>query len=264
MLSLTKAARSNKPVPGGGRRPVRQAPRATAGSVAQVRRRPRWPTGGEAREIVNGTLCPVAGNKALWKKGVSGTALAFDGYFSKVTLPKAKAPPVTDELTLEAWVALGAYPWNDAGIVHCSAGEPISPEDYKHGYRDPYTYRPWKMEGYMLGVDPYGRPIFKVNGEQVGGGVLEPKDTSRKQDVLPTYRWTHLAATYGGGRMCLYVDGKLVASKAASGPSRAGPGRADRPERRRRSGFPIRCRTASARRTTTCRSSMASRGSLTR
>ena len=51
---------------------------------------------------------------------------------------------------------------------------PISPEEYKHGYRDPYTYRPWKMEGYMLGVDPYGRPIFKVNGEQVGGGVVEP------------------------------------------------------------------------------------------
>ena len=77
-------------------------------------------------------------------------------------------------------MALGAYPWNDAGIVHRSAGEPISPEDYKHGYRDPYVYRPWKMEGYMLGVDPYGRPIFKVNGKQIGGGVLGAKDTSRQ------------------------------------------------------------------------------------
>ena len=176
------------------------------------------PSYDQTLEAVHGTACPVAGNKTLWKKGVSGTALAFDGYFSKVTLPKDKAPAIKDELTLEAWVVLGAYPWNDAGIVHQSAGEPISPEDYKHGYRDPYVYRPWKMEGYMLGVDPYGRPIFKVNGQQVGGGVLEAKDTVRKEDALPTYRWTHLAATYGRGRMCLYVDGRLLASKEATGP----------------------------------------------
>ena len=172
---------------------------------------------GEAREMVKGTICSVTGNKALWKKGVSGTALAFDGYFSKVELPKAKAPALTNELTVEAWVALGAYPWNDAGIVHCSAGSPIGPEDYKHGYRDPYTYRPWKMEGYMLGVDPYGRPIFKLNGQQVGGGVLESKDTVPARDMLPTYRWTHLAGTYGNGRMCLYIDGRLVVSEPASG-----------------------------------------------
>lgn len=174
--------------------------------------------GNQTDEDVSDTRCPVAGNIPLWKKGVSGTALAFDGYFSKVTLPKAKTPTIKDEITLEAWVALGAYPWSDAGIVHCSAGEPIGPEEYKHGYQDPYTYRPWRMEGYMLGVDPYGRPIFKINGEQVGGGVLEPADRPRKQDMLPTYRWTHLTASYGKGRMCLYVDGELAAEKTATGP----------------------------------------------
>ncbi len=176
------------------------------------------PNRDETIDAVHGIACPISGNKTLWKMGVSGTALAFDGYFSKVTLPKDKAPAIKDELTLEAWVALGAYPWNDAGIVHQSAGEPICAEDYKHGYRDPYVYRPWKVEGYMLGIDPYGRPIFKVNGQQVGGGVLEAKATVRKEDALPTYRWTHLAATYGRGRMCLYVDGRLVSSKAATGP----------------------------------------------
>jgi hypothetical protein len=172
----------------------------------------------EAIEEVGRTVCAVAGNKTLWKKGVSGAALAFDGYFTKVTLPGERAPTVRDELTLEAWVALGAYPWNDAGIVHRSAGEPISAEDYKHGYRDPYVYRPWKVEGYMLGVDPYGRPIFKVNGKQIGGGVLEHKETVAKGVVLPTYRWTHLAATYGRGRISLYVNGQLRASGEATGP----------------------------------------------
>jgi hypothetical protein len=175
------------------------------------------PSRDETAEAVGGTRCPVAGNKTLWKKGVSGTALAFDGYFSKVTLPRDKAPAVKNELTLEAWVVLGAYPWNDAGIVHQSSGEPISPEEYKHGYRDPYVYRPWKMKGYLLGVDPYGRPIFKVNGRQVGGGVLAATETVGRQDALPTYRWTHLAATYGNGEMCLYVNGRLAASAAATG-----------------------------------------------
>jgi hypothetical protein len=172
----------------------------------------------ETSELIRATACSVSGNKTLWKKGVSGTALAFDGYFSKVTLPRDKAPTITDNLTLETWVALGAYPWNDAGIVHCASGEPIDPEDYKHGYRDPYTYRPWKMKGYLLGVDPYGRAIFKINGEQIGGGEIPDDKTVNKGDVLPTYRWTHLAATYGGGKMRLYVDGKMIASKPASGP----------------------------------------------
>ncbi|MCK7482608.1 MAG: LamG domain-containing protein [Candidatus Moduliflexus flocculans] len=121
-------------------------------------------------------------------------------------------------MTLEAWVVLGAYPWSDAGIVHQSSGEPVGREEYKHGYRDPYTYRPWKMDGYFLGVDPYGRPIFKVNGRQVGGGVLEAAETVRREDSLPTYRWTHLAATYGNGEMCLYVNGRLAATAAATGP----------------------------------------------
>lgn len=176
------------------------------------------PRKNEAVEAVSRFACPITGNKSLWKRGVSGAALAFDGYSSKVTLPKAKAPKVTDKLTLEAWVALGAYPWNDAGIIHCASGEPVDPEQYKHGYRDPYTYRPWKMKGYLLGVDPYGRAIFKAGGRQVGGGEIKPDELPRDQDILPTYRWVHLVGTYGGGKMCLYVDGRLVASKEASGP----------------------------------------------
>jgi hypothetical protein len=216
-LSRIKAAPSNRLIPAVAGAPVRPLPalkpvigfQLDDGLVANR---------GEAREMIAGTLCPVVGNKVLWKTGVSGTALAFDGYFSKIELPKAKLPALSDELTVEAWVALGAYPWNDAGIVHCSAGTPIAPENYKQGYRDPYTYRPWKMAGFLLGVDPYGRPIFKLNGQQVGGGVLEPADTVPPEAAVPTYRWTHLVGTYGDGKMCLYRDGKLIASQAASGP----------------------------------------------
>lgn len=215
--SLTRAQASRSPAPAVAGAPLR---RAGVGAPAAWLKFDEGlaPSRDETAEAVGGTRCPVAGNKALWKKGVSGTALAFDGHFSKVTLPRDKAPAIKNELTLEAWVVLGAYPWSDAGIVHQSSGEPVGREEYKHGYRDPYVYRPWKMAGYLLGVDPYGRPIFKVNGRQVGGGVLEAAETVRRQDALPTYRWTHLAATYGNGEMCLYVNGRLAATAAATGP----------------------------------------------
>ena len=59
-------------------------------------------------ESVSNTACPVGGHKTVWCQGVSGTGLMFDGYYSRVTLPKAKAPAVKDQITIQAWVALGA------------------------------------------------------------------------------------------------------------------------------------------------------------
>jgi len=68
-------------------------------------------------EKVTGTPCVIMGHKSLWKPGISGTALQFDGYTSCVTLPANKAPKLATALTLEAWVAIGAYPWNWTPIV---------------------------------------------------------------------------------------------------------------------------------------------------
>jgi alpha-L-fucosidase len=219
-LSLSKPELSGKPGEAVDGSPVKKNISTSPAAWLKFDEGLRTRTAAERQnteESVGGTACTISGNKALWKPGVSGTSLAFDGYFSKVTLPREKAPRVTDELTLEAWVVLGAYPWNDAGIVHQSAGEPITSEAYKHGYQDPYTYRPWEMKGYMLGIDPYGRPMFKVNGRQVGSGEVQPKETVSAKQVIGTYRWVHLAGVYGNGSMSLYMNGELIDQKAASG-----------------------------------------------
>jgi hypothetical protein len=157
------------------------------------------------RESISGNDCGVRGNITLWKKGVSGTALAFDGYRSAVRLPNADAPPLKDELTLEAWVVLGAYPWNWAPVIHQSIMDvgPIERGVYdEHGRRIDRR----KGRGYYLGVDGYGYPVFAVNGHEIRGAAR-----------LSTYRWTHLAATYGRGKMTLCVDGKPCGSVEASG-----------------------------------------------
>jgi hypothetical protein len=219
-LSLSKPELSGKPSEAVDGSPVRKNISAQPAAWLKFDEGLRTRAAAEkqkTKESVGGTVCTISGNKALWKRGVSGTSLAFDGYFSKVTLPGKKAPRLTDELTLEAWVVLGAYPWNDAGIVHQSAGEPITAEAYKHGYTDPYVYRPWKMKGYLLGIDPYGRPMFKVGVRQVGGGEVQHKETVSTERVIPTYRWVHLAGVYGHGRMSLYMDGKLIEEQPASG-----------------------------------------------
>ena len=150
--------------------------------------------GDAAVESVTGTRCPIAGPKALWKKGVSGTALEFDGYNTVVALPAAKSPAVAGgSLTLEAWFALGAYPWNWAPIV-------------QQGDND----------GYFLGVDSHGYPGFMVKVDGVWEQLCVPNQPPYADtNHLALFRWYHLAGAYnqGDGMMRLFLDGTEIASK---------------------------------------------------
>ncbi len=50
-------------------------------------------------------------------KGVKGNALRFDGYSTHVIIPQKRLPDIPKGLTITAWIAVGAYPWNDAPII---------------------------------------------------------------------------------------------------------------------------------------------------
>ena len=118
----------------------------------------------------------------LWKAGVSGTALAFDGYTTAVTIDD---PPVLERaVTVAGWVALGALPWNRAPLAHQGAD--------------------FGAEGFYLGIDPDGRPVLEVQGQELVGD----RRLARNQ-------WTHLAAVAGPAGMALYVDGERVAESDA-------------------------------------------------
>jgi hypothetical protein len=136
----------------------------------------------------------INGGMALWKKGVSGTCLAFDGYHSSVSIPSSDVPEIDNSFSVEAWVALGAYPWNDVPVVHQSIGIPDHESDIK--------------QGYYLGVDTDGRPFFAVGSQRISFG--DPLE-------MESYRWYHLAGTFGEGRIRLYLDGKEVASSRSKG-----------------------------------------------
>ena len=150
--------------------------------------------GSDTTEEITKTKLPVAGPKTLWKKGVSGTALEFDGYHTAVALPADKAPALAGgSLTLEGWFALGAYPWNWAPIV-------------QQGDDD----------GYFLGVDSHGYPGFMVKVDGVWQQLSVPNEHPYTDpNHLVLFRWYHAAGTYNAadGMMRLYINGKQVAGK---------------------------------------------------
>ena len=158
-------------------------------------------------EAVSGDICSVEGPKTVWKKGVSGTSLAFDGYNSKVTGQEIKLPEFGEDggFSVESWVAPGAYSicrWT--AIVHQSEWE----ADVR---KNVFQMNDWGemqlgeklSKGFFLGIDEYGRPvvIMAIEDEIVQVTATRP---------IPLYQWSHVAFTYiDEGMLYLYVDGEL-------------------------------------------------------
>jgi hypothetical protein len=145
-------------------------------------------------ESVNKIDCDISGPKALWKKGVSGTALQFDGYNSFVVLPANTTLVVNgNSFTLEGWISLGAYPWNWAPIVQ--QGD---------------------SAGYFLGIDSHGYPGIMVKVDNVWQELTVPnKPPYNDANHLALFKWYHIAGTYdkNDGMMRLYINGKQIADK---------------------------------------------------
>jgi hypothetical protein len=163
--------------------------------------------GDDIKESISNTSVTVTGHKTLWKKGVSGTALEFDGYNTVVSLPADKSPNLssggvitdslenTGDITLEGWFVLGAYPWNWAPIVQQGDNT-----------------------GYFLGIDAHGYPGFmaKVNGwwQEL---TVSNKPPFKDANHLKLFHWYHIAGVYNikDGMMRLFINGKEIAKRYA-------------------------------------------------
>lgn len=114
--------------------------------------------------------------------GRYGGALNFDGEESCVTVPDSGSLHPSEEFTLEAWVKPKDSPTADPIIF--KAGEGTA------------------KYAAVLGFEHYGRPLGWVDGEELRG------PSSIGTDV-----WTHIAFTYDGDTLRLYVDGEVVDSE---------------------------------------------------
>jgi hypothetical protein len=120
----------------------------------------------------------------------AANALSFDGTNDYVSIPDDNALDITTAITLEAWV----YATKNSGVQNVISK---SSNSANNGYIFPRTDDGWAHAVVYL---------------QVGGGW------QTLSAVYPSLNaWHHLAATYDGATMKLYIDGTLAASRAQTG-----------------------------------------------
>jgi hypothetical protein len=141
------------------------------------------------------TVRDVSGNNnlgtiqgATWVAGKYNNALSFNGTSSRVDIVDSATLHLTTGMTLEAWVkpATSGNTWQN--VV----------------YKGNDNY-------YLMAKSP-------TAGRPAGGGTIGGvKNTVSGTSVLPVGVWSHLAATYDGASLRLYVNGVQVASVAKTG-----------------------------------------------
>jgi len=150
-------------------------------------------TGAAAGKIGEGEFGP------MWVKGVRGTALWFWGDPGECAMIPDRADlDLSTELTIAAWIwprKLGSF-------------QTIMWKGDRRGDIDQVNYR--------LHLRPDGRLEFAFKGPvdewyQIIAG-----------DPVAVGRWQYVAATYSGGKACLYVDGKCVAEGRMNVYTRSG------------------------------------------
>jgi hypothetical protein len=126
--------------------------------------------------------------------GKFGGALSFNGSNSWVTVPDANSLDLT-RMTLEAWVRPSSLSaWRDV-LIKEQTGELV----------------------YALYAN---NPADRPSGIVYIGGELKADGTAK----LPLNTWTHLATTYDGSTLRLYVNGTQVSSRAVTGSMPASTG----------------------------------------
>ncbi len=121
--------------------------------------------------------------------GVRGEALRLGGINSLVEGNSEASLFAGDSFSVEAWIALGAYPVHWCPIV-AEAND---------------------TQGVVFGIDADGHLGLEVAIDGAWQSVVS-------QGSIALNEWTHVACAFqANGKMAIYIDGKLVGSKAVGG-----------------------------------------------
>jgi hypothetical protein len=136
--------------------------------------------------------------------GVKGKALVLDGYTTRIERPAHQVPELEQAFTIEAWVAVGAYPWNWAPIVAQENTVSLNSNLDELTWPEDITPQSPK-EGFFFGISPQGNL-----GLHIGNGKWQ---ICRSEDKVPLREWTQVAASYDKSKgIILYINGKKVSN----------------------------------------------------
>ena len=125
---------------------------------------------------------------ASWTSGKVDGALLFDGIDDYVQVPDDDTLDITDEITVMAWVKVNDY---ESGRFYTVAGK--------------WNDRDGDYRGYLLGISTFDgnlQPRFYISSD----GSNYP--SAQSSINLNTGTWYHLAGTFDGSNLKIYVNGE--------------------------------------------------------
>jgi hypothetical protein len=142
-----------------------------------------WTFDGEVGDSVNDKVTgmddPIFGNFRV-VGGVSGQAIKFDGYTTVVTRKAQETPALSSAFTIEAWIAIVAYPWSWCPVVSHTENS----------------------AGYALEIGPDGELAMKVFSGSAWRTCISKNKISLK-------KWAHVAGVFDPAKgLTVFIDGQ--------------------------------------------------------
>ena len=139
-----------------------------------------WPGDGSAADIVGTNEGTLVGG-AAFAPGRVGQAFTLNGLDAWVQAPDSTSLDVTGQITIDAWISPTALGGRVVDKITAGTGD-----------------------GYLL--DTYGGVVrLIVDGQGLSGAT-----------TIPTGSWSHVAGTYDGTQMRVYLNGNLDGTLATT------------------------------------------------
>ncbi|MFO1487826.1 MAG: LamG-like jellyroll fold domain-containing protein [Verrucomicrobiota bacterium] len=150
-----------------------------------------WPGDGNGNNLAGGHAGLLQGGVGF-TAGMVGQAFNFSGSGQAVEVPNTAALDITGAISIEAWIKPTFAFGNNAILNKATAGTP---------------------DGYYFDVYQSRLRFLVGNAGVLGLGIY-----FQSAQLIPAGQWTHVAATYDGALIKLYVNGVLDSSMAFTDP----------------------------------------------